>query len=174
MNFRKHVYVKEWIFLKRNDYTALLLIAIGLYFFITQFDHPIIDRLHTWSTLVIAVGIGCLFAYMKKKNPSFLIQGFTITFIGFHLYALEYIPGWNNHWAMYPLMWGLALLITYVFTRKYLYASFGFIIFSLLFIFSHKLPDWFPSVTPIENEIATHWPLILIGLGIILYVYKRK
>lgn len=160
--------------MKKNKYTSLLLIGIGLYFFIIQFNHPLIESLNTWSVLIIAIGIWLVFLYLKGKNQQLLSQGLTVLFIGIHFYGIDHFQNWINHWAMIPLSWGLALIITSVVTRKYLLPAIFVTLFSLLFIFSDKLPSWFISLQPIESEIIAHFPLLLIALGIVLYVSKNK
>lgn len=160
--------------MKKNQYASYILIGMGLYFFIIQFNHPLIHKLNTWSVLVIATGLWLLFLYVKGKNQQYLTQGLTVLFIGIHFYGLDHFANWINHWAMFPLAWGLALFITYVFSRKNLWQSIGLIGISLLFIFSRNLPSWIPSLQPIENEITSHFPILLIALGIILYISKRK
>jgi|SRR5699024_2778466 len=160
--------------MKKNHYSSFVLIGIGLYFFIIQLNHPLIQKLNTWSVLVIAIGIWLILHYLKEKNQHSFIQGLTILFIGIHFYGVDHFHNWFNHWAIFPLAWGVALLIAYIITKKYLKQSIGIIGFALLFIFSDKLPDWFPSLEVIESRIIAHWPLLLIGLGVFLYIFKRK
>lgn len=160
--------------MNQRNFIAYVCIGIGLYFFLTQFSHPLIKLLQTLSVWVILVGLIFLFNYIKEKNASSLVQGLSILLIGVHMYGVDYIQGWLHHWAMYPLAVGIAFLLTSLVTKKAMIPSIMLIAFSLLFIFDEKLPDWFPSFTQIDLQIDEHWPLLLIGIGIILLFFKRK
>lgn len=159
---------------KSNNYTAYALIGIGLYFFITQYSHPLIQALDTWPMLIIGLGTWLVLRTMKLKNSQLFTQGWILVFIGIHFYGLKHMQAWIDHWAMFPLMWGLAYFFTYIFTKQFLVPSISLIVLSLVCIFSESLPTWIPSFTRIQNELLLHWPLILIGMGLLFYFYKRK
>lgn len=159
---------------KQNEYFAYILIVVGLYFFMIQFDHPLIHALNSWPVILIGVGLVILFTYMQRRKPHLFFEGSLILLIGIHFYGLMHVPEWPNDSSVFLFIWGFSLFLSYILTKKHLFLSITLIVGSLVFFFSDQLPTWFSSIIQIQEELDTHWPLLLIGLGILLLFLKRK
>lgn len=159
---------------QRKHYFAYLLIAVGFYFFITQFNHPLIDWLHSWPVLLIGIGLWLTISHIKDSNRSFLFEGLVVVLVGIHFYGLLHLSNWPNDWSIFPFIFGLALFLAFVSSKKHLFLSLALILLSVLFFYVDQLPNWVPLLRTIEVEIQAHWPVIIIMVGILLVFYKRK
>ncbi len=158
---------------RQHVYFPYALIGIGFYFFIIQFDHPLIQKLNTWPIVLIAFGLFGLLKFMQKKKPSLFFEGLLILLIGIHFYGLKHISHWPDDSSVFLFIWGVCLLLLFMMTKKHLMLSLILIAVSLIFFFSDHLPTWLPSFNHIQAEINAHWPLVVIGLGVLLLFYKK-
>src|SRR5690625_4224165 len=106
---------------QRKNYFAYALIAVGFYFLITQFNHPLIDRLHSWPVLLIGIGLWLTITHIKDSNRSLLFEGLVVLLIGIHFYGLLHLSNWPNDWSIFPLIFGLSLFLTFVSRKKHLF-----------------------------------------------------
>ncbi|MUK86956.1 hypothetical protein GMD78_00885 [Ornithinibacillus sp. L9] len=157
---------------KSNSFFAYILIGIGVYFLLRQLKVPIITDFYSWPTLFIIVGGALLIHSYRARDYHHLFTGTLILGLGIHFHGKEHYTFWIDHWAMYPLIVGIAFLIRYLKTKNGLLYSVILIGFSLIMIFSVSLPETFHWIYPIISFFESYWPIALIIIGI--YLLRKK
>ncbi|SET69731.1 hypothetical protein SAMN05216389_12137 [Oceanobacillus limi] len=157
---------------KSNPFIGYLLVGFGLYFLLKQLKVPIFTDFYSWPTLLIIIGIAFLIYSYRSKDYQNLFTGTLLLGLGIHFHGLEHYRFWIDHWAVYPLIVGIAFLIRYVKTKQGLLTSIILIGISVIMIFSIQLPSTFHWIYPIIQFLETYWPIALIIVGV--YVLKKK
>ncbi|WP_047981686.1 LiaI-LiaF-like domain-containing protein [Ornithinibacillus contaminans] len=156
----------------KNSFTAYLLIGIGLYFLFRQLKLPIFTDFYSWPTLLIIIGLALVIYSFQTKDYQQLFSGTIILGLGIHFHGIQHYVFWIDHWAMYPLIIGIAFLVRYFKTKQGLVPGLILIGLSSILIFSINIPTWFDWIYDIIDFIAIYWPVVLIGIGI--YFLKKK
>lgn len=157
---------------KQNAFIGFLLIAIGIYFSIYSLDISILRPYYGWALMFILIGF-CLvlYAYLYKDYDNLLIL---IIFLGLsiHFFGLENFDFWIDHWAVYLLIIGSALIIRSLRTKKGLVNGLLLIIISLIFIFPIQF-TLFHTFNYYLSPIKSFWPILLIFVGVLLILKKK-
>jgi uncharacterized membrane protein len=156
----------------KNTLTAYLLIGIGLYFLLRQLKLPIFTDFYSWPTILIIIGLALLIYSFQMKDYNQLFSGTLLLGLGIHFHGIRHYSFWIDHWAMYPLIIGIAFLVKYMKTKQGLVPGLVLIIIACIFIFSINIPSWFNWVNDIVNFINVYWPIVLVAIGI--YLLKKK
>lgn len=157
---------------RQNSFIAYLLIGMGIYFLLKQLKVPIFTNFYSWPTLLIIVGGALLLHSYSSREDQNLFSGTLLLGLGIHFHGLEHYSFWLGHWAVYPLIIGIAFFIRYLRTKKGLLISLLFIGMSLLMIFSIEIPSWFQWIYQLTDLLEMYWPVAIIILGI--YLLKKK
>lgn len=157
---------------KQNNLTAYLLIVIGVYFLLKQFNIPILTTFSSWPTLIILIGIAFLLNSYATKDYGNLFSGVLILGLGIHFHGLNNYPNWIDHWAVYPFIIGIAYLIRFFKTKSGLLPGLILVGFSSIMIFSITMPTWFNFIYRVSDILEKFWPLAIIILGV--YILKKK
>ncbi|HAM81446.1 LiaI-LiaF-like domain-containing protein [Ornithinibacillus bavariensis] len=157
---------------KKNTFTAYVVIGIGLFFLFKQLKLPIFTDFYSWPTLLIIIGIAFLIYSFQVKDFNQLFPGTLILGLGIHFHGMEHYTFWIDHWAMYPLIVGIAFLVRYLKTKEGLIPGLILIILSCVFIFSIRIPHELNWINDVFNFINMYWPLVLIVIGV--YLLKKK
>jgi hypothetical protein len=157
----------------KNTLTAYMLIGIGLYFLLRQLKLPIFTDFYSWPTILIIIGIALLIYSFQAKDYNSLFSGTLLFGLGIHFHGIKHYGFWIDHWAMYPLIVGIAFLVRYVKTKQGLFPGLILIVLSCIFIFSINIPSWFNWIHDIVDFIDVYWPIVLVVIGIYL-LKKRK
>lgn len=157
---------------KQNTFAAYLLIGFGAYFLLKQLKVPIITDLYSWQTLLIIVGLAILIHSYTAKSYQNLFVGTIVLGLGIHLHGVAHYSFWIDHWAVYPLIIGIAFIVRYLHTKSGLFPGLLLICFAIIMIFSIQLPIWFDWVYVILDYVEMFWPILLIVIG--FYLLKRK
>lgn len=157
---------------KQHSFIAYLLIGLGIYFLMKQLKVPIFTNFYSWPTLLIIVGAALLLHSRSSKDDQNLFGGTILLGLGIHFHGLAHYSFWVEHWAVYPLIVGIAFFIRYLRTKKGLLNSLLFIGFSLLMIFSIEIPSWLQWIYQLTDLLEMYWPVAIIILGI--YLLKKK
>ncbi len=152
---------------------AYILIGIGVYFLLQELRLPIITDFYSWPTLLILLGLAFLFYAYSSKEYKQIFPGFILLGLGIHFHGLNHYSFWIDHWAMYPLIVGIAFLLRNTKIKGGLLPGLILVGISLFAIFANQKPGWFQWGNRIIYWIEQFWPALLIGLGIYLLV-KRK
>ncbi|WP_188453492.1 LiaI-LiaF-like domain-containing protein [Virgibacillus oceani] len=157
---------------KQNSFAGYLLIGIGAYFLLRELKLPIITDFYSWPTLLIVIGLALLIHSYSSKDYQNLFSGTIVLGLGIHFHGNEHYSFWIDHWAIYPLIVGIAFIVRYLKTKTGLLAGTILIGVSLLLIFSIRLPAWFDWIYIVINFIESFWPILLIGIGV--YLLRKK
>ncbi|MFS0672959.1 LiaI-LiaF-like domain-containing protein [Ornithinibacillus sp. 179-J 7C1 HS] len=156
----------------KNTLTAYLLIGIGVYFLLRQLKLPIFTDFYSWPTILIIIGIALLIYSFQVKDYNQLFSGTILLGLGIHFHGIRHYSFWIDHWAMYPLIVGIAFLIRYLKTKQGLLPGIILTALACLFIFSVNIPTWFNWIHDVVNFINVYWPIVLVIIGI--YLLKKK
>lgn len=159
--------------MKNNKkFVGVLLIGIGLYFILQQYNIPFLSQFGTWPTILIVIGIALLFnGYFNRSNDS-LFPGVILLGLGFHFHALHHIDRWIDHWGMYTLIVGLAFLIKAQKGKQGILPGILLILISFVALTSIAMPGWFYWFDYLFSFIERFWPFILIITGSYLMIKK--
>lgn len=146
---------------KQNTFIAYLLIGIGLFFLLKQFNIPLLNNFYSWPTLLIIVGGALLFHSYTVKEHQNILGGAIVLGIGIHFHGLENYSIWISDWAVYPLIVGIAFFLQFLQTKRGFVPSVILIGISSFFLFASQMPAWF-------GKVESYWPIILIVFGFLL------
>lgn len=136
---------------KQSNLTAYLLIVIGGYFLIKQFNLPFLSDFSSWTTLIMLIGIAFLLNSYTSKDYGNLFSGVLILGLGIHFHGLENYSNWIDHWAVYPLMIGIVYIVRFLKTRNGLIPGLILVGFSSIMAFSITMPSWFNFIYYISD-----------------------
>ncbi|SFD58582.1 hypothetical protein SAMN05216238_102300 [Lentibacillus persicus] len=157
---------------RQHSFAAYILIGIGIYFLLRELKIPIITDFYSWPTLLIIIGIALLIHSYTSKDYQHLFSGTIVMGIGIHFHGLTHYDFWIDHWAIYPLIIGIAFIVRALRTKKGMLTGILISAVSILLIFSIQLPAAFNWIYDLTSLLERFWPLILIGVGI--YWLKKK
>lgn len=159
---------------KQNTFAGILMIGIGIYFLLKEFNIPILTDFYSWTTILMIIGVALLLnGYIANEKDS-IFPGVLLLGLGIHFHGLSYYNFWIDHWGMYLLIISLSLLLSYQKTKRGLWIGILLLIISLFSIFSSKKPGWFHWLDLIFYFIENFWPVALIIIGIYLLYFKKK
>ncbi|SDQ45800.1 hypothetical protein SAMN05216232_1674 [Virgibacillus subterraneus] len=157
---------------RQNSFVAYILIGIGVYFLLRELRIPIITDFYSWPTFLIIIGLALLIHSYTSKDYQHLFSGTIVLGLGIHFHGIEHYAFWIDHWAVYPMIVGIAFIIRSLRTKKGFLTGLIFTGTSILFMFSVKLPPTFNWIYDVTAFLEKFWPVILIGIGI--YWLKKK
>ncbi|MGY0693163.1 LiaI-LiaF-like domain-containing protein [Virgibacillus sp. FSP13] len=158
---------------KQNSFAGYLLIGLGAFFLLRELKLPIVTDFYSWTTLLIIIGFALLIHSYSSKDYQNLFTGTIILGLGIHFHGVNHYTFWIDHWAVYPLIVGIAFIVRYLRTKKGLLPGVILVAISLLLIFSIRLPVWFDWIYTIVDFIERFWPIVIIIIGI-YFLKKRK
>ncbi|TLS39214.1 LiaI-LiaF-like domain-containing protein [Pseudalkalibacillus caeni] len=157
---------------KQGVFLGILLIGIGSFFLLENFNVPYMDQLASWPLILIIIGFAFLFQAFLVKEYQNIFPGIILIGLGVHFFALNSLPFWPNSWGMYTLIVSLAFLFTYYKTKKGgLFTGMALLIISLFELLYTGFQLWLQTTF---NFIGELWPIILIAFGIYLIWFKKK
>ncbi|HLQ73371.1 MAG TPA: hypothetical protein VK125_04015 [Bacillota bacterium] len=155
-----------------NRLLAYFLIGLGVYFFIKKFNVPFGHIILSWPFIFFAIGIVFAIHSFRSRAYDHLLISFVLMGIGIHAYGLETYPFWIDHWAVFLLIIGIALILRSYWTKKGLGSGIIIIIFSTIFIFPLRLPSFLYWINDLSAFLYSLWPVLLISIGIYLLIKK--
>lgn len=152
---------------RKNSFIAYTLIGLGFYFLLKQLNIPLFSSFYAWPTIVIIIGVALLLHSYSAREYESLFSGTIILGIGIHFHGLHNYPRWIDHWAVYLLIIGVALLVRSLKTKTHFLSGIICTSISLFLILPVKIPqfNWIHSYDLI-------WPLIIIFIG--FYLLRQK
>ncbi|MFB4166628.1 LiaI-LiaF-like domain-containing protein [Virgibacillus sp. JSM 102003] len=157
---------------RQNSFAAYILIGIGVYFLLRELRIPIITDFYSWPTFLIIIGLALLIHSYTSKDYQHLFSGTIVLGLGIHFHGIEYYQFWIDHWAVYPMIVGIAFIVRALRTKKGFATGLILTGLSILFMFSIRLPSAFNWIYELTAFLEKFWPVILIGIGI--YWLKKK
>lgn len=158
---------------KQYSFAAYILIGFGIYFLFNELNVLLVKDINFTTAILFIIGFSILLHSFKTKQSELIISGMFTTGMAIHFYCLSAIPNWKDHWAVYILIIGIALLFNFFKTKQGLFVSLIVILISLLFILSNKINNLFKSFFDLFGMGTTYWPLIFIGIGFFLLRTKK-
>ncbi|MGP4108405.1 LiaI-LiaF-like domain-containing protein [Virgibacillus sp. L01] len=157
---------------RQNSFAAYILIGIGVYFLLRELRIPIITDFYSWPTFLIIIGLALLIHSYTSKDYQHLFSGTIVLGLGIHFHGIEYYQFWIDHWAVYPMIVGIAFIVRALRTKKGLVTGLVVTGISVLFMFSVRLPPAFNWIYDVTAFLEKFWPVILIVIG--FYWLKKK
>lgn len=164
---------KEQLKEKQNSKGAILpgmiLIILGLAFFLPQLG--IGESGDLWPAFILAPGLGFLALYFasdnRKKVAGLLIPGVITTLVSIFFFVLNY-AGWQHMatlWPMFPLFVGISFYAFYLGSgrqdRGILIPANILLLVGVVFL-------------ALSSYSYKFWPIVLIGLGLIMIFFGKK
>ncbi|KAA0549214.1 hypothetical protein FZW96_04695 [Bacillus sp. BGMRC 2118] len=159
---------------KQSIFPGIILIGIGLYFFLDQLQFTVLQPFYSWPTLLLIIGVAFLAQAYSNREYQNIIPGFILVGIGAHFHLITLFPQWPEHWAVYTIIIGIAFLLRFQQTKTGLVPALLLIVVSIIALFYHKLSGWLGWIGALVEIIETYWPAGLILAGIYLLFIKRK
>ncbi|MFD2211058.1 LiaI-LiaF-like domain-containing protein [Virgibacillus halophilus] len=160
--------------MKRNHtFAGYLLVGIGAYFLLKQLQVPILTDFYSWPTLLIIIGAVFLFYSHTAKEHEHLFTGTLLLGLGIHFHGIAHYTFWPQHWAMFPLIVGVAFLVRALKTKSGYLPGIILCLISLPMLLSIQLPDWFQQLYLTFDSLKMYWPIILIAIGIYMLMRKK-
>lgn len=158
---------------KQNSFLGYILIGIGAFFLLKQLKIPIFTDFYSWPTLLIIIGLALIVYGYRSREYNSLFSGTIVLGLGVHFHGLTHYPFWIDHWAVYPLLVGIAFMVRALKLKKGMFVGLFLVAASLFMIYSIKLPEWFSWVDHIIEFFGSYWPIILIIMGVYLLMRKK-
>lgn len=158
---------------KKHSFIGYLLIGIGVFFLLKQLKIPIFTDFYSWPTLLIIIGaIFILHGYRSREYDN-LFTGTIVLGLGINFHGLNHYSFWVEHWAIYPLIIGIAFIVRAFKTNSGMILGLFLTISSLIIISSIQLPSVFSWVYTLIDYIESYWPIVLI-IGGIYFLFRKK
>ncbi|WP_062199002.1 hypothetical protein [Massilibacterium senegalense] len=151
-----------------RPFLSILLIGFGLYFFLEQLGMSIALYVPFLPYSLLIFGLA--FFVQSKKDPFQIFLAVICIGFGLHIFALHSFLFWPNHWAIYPLIIGIAFLIQFQKTKKK-----GMLAGIVLFLLAAAGLLFEPvsqMVNPLFGYIKQYWSLLFIALGLYFLIKK--
>jgi len=154
-------------------FPGIILIGVGIYFFLQHAGISISPQFYSWPTLLIIVGIAFLGQGYIGKDYEAILPGVILVGFGLHFHVLSRFPLLANHIGTFILILALGLFLRYQKTNSGLFQAMLFLILSVFLLFYDNISDYFGYLQDNASTIWKFWPLFLIGIGI-FFVFRSK
>jgi hypothetical protein len=142
---------------------GLILILIGLYFFLKELNVPLLNEIASWPMILILIGLFFMISSLSnKKQRGSIFPGIILLGLGAHFLGQDLIAGWPTHWAVYTFVVSIA------FFGQYLVSGERGSIVPALILLAISLSTTVLSETLHDISWSDWWPVILIILGVVI------
>lgn len=147
---------------------ALVLTAMGAFFFFRQFSVPVLSERLAEVSLLVFLSVGLFIHARRSRDTLLLFFQSMVLLILWQLFAEPRISAWPGHWSMYVIYTGVALALA----RKPKLAILQFAVgLGILFIPAiESLFFWLPPVIRYIELYFSVFFLLLAGY----YFYKLR
>lgn len=158
---------------KSNNLLVILVLICGIVLLAQNLGLIFISWDIAWPVFPLAYGLYLFFQFYKTRNKDVLIFATILTGAG-SVFFLDAIPNGLSWpvaipwWPIFPLLWGLGTLFTYLADRNkrsMLLTSAILKCGGVFFLFSDM---------PRTQIYLKFWPVILIGVCIIILLYNVR
>lgn len=157
---------------RQHTFIAYLLIGIGLFYLLKQIDIPILHDFYGWPTILMIIGVAFLLHSFTNKDYQHLFTGTFMLGLGIHFHGLHHYSFWVEHWSIYILLIGVALIVRSIWTKSGFIFAFSITLIALFLLFNDQIAKKYDWSATIMDWIQIFWPVIFIVLG--FYLLKRK
>lgn len=142
--------------------SGVVLIIIGIFFFLQKLDLPYMDQVSWWPLILIGIGLVFIFSSIANRKTKYSIfPGVIMLGIGIHFLGQDLYRDWPEHWAVYTFIVAIAFFAQYFNTRDHSWVP-GLVLLAVS-LFSTVLQPYWEDI-----PWTTLWPLILIIVGLLL------
>src|SRR5690606_3585895 len=98
---------------------GLILIGLGLYFFLKEMDILILQAYLNWQLILIIIGSAFIITSLSSpKQKMFMLPGAIMFLYGAYVWGLHPSLALPTRWSIYPGLVGLAFLFTFLRTKE--------------------------------------------------------
>lgn len=167
------VLAEEVFMRQQNQLSAFILIGVGLYFLLQQWDLPFLADFSTWPSLFMVLGLSLLIHGYLSRDHDKIFPGTILLGLGIHFHAVSVYPEWVEHWSVYAIIIGIAFLLRYQKTKAGLYPGLILLSLGLFILLSMTNSQFAQSIHQLIDWLEDYWPVGLIVFGIYLLFKKR-
>ena len=161
--------------MKRNNLIpGLILIAVGVYFLLQQFEIslPYSNILFAWPSILGIIGLILAYQGYSNRNDSKMFSGIILLGLGVYFHGVHTFNQWSNHWAYFTLIVSIAFFMKYfVNKREGLTPAFILLFVSAFGLYSPSIILWMQDYT---SGFEALWPVVLIAVGIYFLFIKKR
>ncbi|WP_079530428.1 LiaI-LiaF-like domain-containing protein [Halobacillus hunanensis] len=156
-----------------DSFAGFLLIGLGLYFLLRQFNIPFLNPFYSWPTILMIIGVAFLLHSYIAHDFANIFTGVLLLGLGVHFHGQAHYSFWIDHWGVYPFIIGIALLLRSFKTKSGLLPGLILMAIAIFALVTTSNPIWFRVINILFDWIESFWPIVLIGFGAYL-IYKKR
>lgn len=149
-------------------FIGTLAVCIGGFFLMDAFQIPFLQFFQKWPTAMLVLGIAYFVQGTAGKERHALFTSVILCGLSLHFLFSPYVSIWPNHWGIFTLILGIALLTQ---KNESFKIAILLITVSLFTIFYSDFQVWQEKLIEYASGL---WPLLLIGLGIYIIAKKSR
>lgn len=157
---------------KQHTFIAYLLIGIGLFYLLKQLDIEMFDDFYGWPTILMILGVVFLLHSFANKDYQNIFTGVFLLGLGIHFHGLQHYSFWFDHWAVYVLLIGVALILRSIWTKSGFVPAFIITLLALFMLFNDRIAEKYHWSADLVAWSEKLWPVIFIIFGI--FLLRRK
>lgn len=155
-------------------FTGIILLGIGLMFFLDQTNIIILKQYSNWSLLLLITGSALLGEAYFGRNPEVILPGVILFGVGLHNIIVNSVALWPNNTAVFLLIIAAAFLLRYQRTRDVLWPGLFFLAIAIILLFYEKIISFWPAFENSFNFVWKFWPFVFTILGCYVLFVKRR
>lgn len=155
-------------------FPGIILIGFGLYFYFQQHPSALLKDYMSWPALLMIVGLAFLAQGYGAKDYEAILPGVILFGFGFHFQVVHKISVWPNNICIFILIISLGFLLRYQKTRTGFFQGALFLVLSIILLFYDKILHNLGTFETKVSSIWNIWPIILVAIGLLLLVFKKK
>jgi uncharacterized membrane protein YwaF len=159
---------------KQGVFPGIVLIGIGAYFLLDQFEISAFKMFYSWPTILIIIGVAFLAQAYTSRDYQNILPGFILLGIGAHFHLKNIVFFWPDHWAVFTMIIGIAFLLRYQQTKTGLPVALILLLLSIIALFYQEVIGWLGWIGSVVQFVETYWAVGLIIAGVYLLFIKKK
>ncbi|MDQ0232797.1 hypothetical protein [Metabacillus malikii] len=153
---------------------SIIILSFGIFYSLQKFNIELIENQNSWQFILILLGAAFLISGHFDKDNSAILPGILLLGLGLHFLLHAGISGWPDHPAAILFILAIGLILTSLKLKKG-YASGILVLITGLFLhFLQSISDSLSVVEGIVPLIETYWPFLLLLLGILFLLFRKK
>lgn len=159
---------------KQRVFTGVILLGLGLYFFLEQTNFTLFKQYDEWPTLLIISGAALLAQGYIGKDSEAILPGVLLFGLGIHFTLVHRLEIWPNHVEVFLLILATGFLLRYLRVKDGLFQGILFLLVALILLFYDNIIRLFPTFEKSFSFVWQFWPIIFIALGCYALFFKRR
>jgi hypothetical protein len=159
---------------KQTVFFGIMFVGFSLFLLMNRFSFPLMEKLHSWPSLLLLVGIAMIVQAYKAYDFQQLLPGMLLLTLGIHFHAVSLFSFWPKHIGMVLFMIALSFLLSSRKNQSSLLQGIFLLSFSMVMMFSDRLQTLTALLEQHFNYVWKFWPLLLLIIGLYLLFFKRR